>query len=60
MLEVTVAEKVFRYRLPLGSVLPPRFDPNTEETFPGNYNYSPFTGAKLTTHLPKDPVQPTH
>src|SRR5512141_154153 len=56
MLEVTVAEKDFKYRLPLGSVLPPRIDPKTEETFPGNYNYNPFTGTKLIAHLPNDPL----
>lgn len=50
--EVVVDDKVFGYRLPLGSVLPPRFDPKTGEQFPGNYRYSPFTGTKLTTREP--------
>jgi hypothetical protein len=59
MLDVTVAEMDFKFRLPLGSVLPPKIDPNTEETFPGNYNYNPFTGTKLTVHLPNDPIQRT-
>jgi hypothetical protein len=35
------------WRLPLGSLLPPRKDPKTGEQFPGNYNFNPFTGTKL-------------
>lgn len=45
--KVVVAEKEFKYRLPLGSVLPPKYDPKTGERFPGNYNYNPFTGSNL-------------
>jgi hypothetical protein len=45
---IVVAEKEFLYRLPLGSVLPAKYDPGTRERFPGNYNYNPFTGSKLT------------
>ena len=37
------------YRLPLGSVLPPRYDATTGEKFPGNYQFNPYTGAKLET-----------
>ncbi len=37
----------FAWRLPLGSLLPVRFDPKTGEEFPGNYNFSPFSGDKL-------------
>jgi hypothetical protein len=37
-----------RYQLPLGSVLPPQFDPRTGEQFPGNYQFNPFTGVRLT------------
>lgn len=35
------------YRLPLGSLLAPKRDPATGETFPGNYDYNPFTGTQL-------------
>lgn len=38
----------FRWRLPLGSLLPPMIDSKTNETFPGNYQFNPFTGDKLT------------
>jgi len=44
-----VADHEFKFRLPLGSLLPPKFDPATHEQFPGNYLYSPFTGSKLVT-----------
>lgn len=39
----------FVYRLPLGSLLKPKTDPGTGESFPGNYDYNPYTGAKLET-----------
>jgi hypothetical protein len=45
--KVIVGSKEFKFRLPLGSVLPPKYDPKTGEKFPGNYNYNPFTGSKL-------------
>lgn len=47
--DVTVAEREFSYRLPLGSLLPARFDAETDERFPGNYLYNPFTGSELIT-----------
>lgn len=40
----------FKYKLPLGSVLPPKYDPETGEKFPGNYDYNPFTGSRLVTN----------
>jgi hypothetical protein len=46
---VLIGQKEFAYRLPLASVLPPRYDSATGERFPGNYVYNPFTGAKLIT-----------
>lgn len=46
-LSVTCFDKDFTWRLPLGSFLPPKIDPETGETFPGNYLYNPFTGEKL-------------
>lgn len=38
----------YDWRLPLGSLLPPRIDPKTGETFPGNYKFNPYTGAELS------------
>ena len=37
------------WRLPLGSLLSAVWDPKTEEVFPGNYKFNPFTGSKLST-----------
>lgn len=39
--------EVTRWRLPLGSLLPKKFDTSTAEEFPGDYNFSPYTGKKL-------------
>ncbi len=44
---VHVSELKFRYRLPLGSLLPPMMDRHTGDSFPGNYHFNPFTGDKL-------------
>jgi hypothetical protein len=44
---VEVADRSYKYRLPLGSLMPPRFDPDSGERFPGNFVFSPFTGKKL-------------
>ncbi len=49
---VVLGDQSYKWRLPLGSLLPPRFDPKTGEQFPGNYKYSPFTGSSLTTSKP--------
>lgn len=38
---------VFRWRLPLASLLPPVHDQETGEEFPGNFIYNPFTGEKM-------------
>jgi hypothetical protein len=46
---LNLGEKQFSWRLPLASLLPPRFDADTNEEFPGNYIYNPFTGKKLIT-----------
>lgn len=37
----------FDWRLPIGSLLPPRVDPATGEKFPGDYKFNPYTGGKL-------------
>jgi hypothetical protein len=52
-LDVLLMGKEFKYRLPLASVLPLKYDPSTQESFPGNYNYNPFTGSKLVNQLAK-------
>jgi len=44
---VHVGPSSVRYRLPLGSLLPPAVDEKTGESFPGNYQFNPFTGNKL-------------
>jgi hypothetical protein len=47
LLSIGLGDQQFKYRLPLGSVLPPKYDPKTGEKFPGNYTYNPFTGSEL-------------
>jgi hypothetical protein len=44
--------KEFKWRLPLGSLLPPKYDAATGEQFPGNFDFSPYTGAKLSIDKP--------
>ena len=46
-LAITFYGKTHQWRLPLGSLLPPKMDKKTGEEFPGNYQYNPFTGQKL-------------
>ena len=46
-LTVHVGDVALRYRLPLGSILPPSLDPKTGELFSGSYHYNPYTGGKL-------------
>ncbi len=45
--EVQLFDQTKAWRLPLGSLLPPRTDRKTGEQFPGNYNFNPYTGDKL-------------
>jgi len=54
---VHVGPVTVRYRLPLGSLLPPVIDEKTGESFPGNYHFNPFTGHKLSP-APARPEQP--
>ncbi len=54
-LTLHVGDAAMRYRLPIGSMLPPAFDQKTGESFPGSYHFNPYTGGKLvqrpsTTH----------
>jgi hypothetical protein len=46
-LQVTLYDQVYRWRTPLGSLLPVKVDSKTGEEFPGNYSFNPFTGEKL-------------
>jgi len=49
---VSLGNSAYRWRLPLGSLLSPKYDPQTGEEFPGNYIYNPFTGSMLGTAPP--------
>lgn len=49
MLVISAFGQLSRFRTPLGSLLPSKTDSATGEEFPGNYQYNPFTGAKLPT-----------
>ena len=44
---VRLGSQEFKWRLPLGSLLPEKVDPKTGDTFPGNYEFNPFTGDRL-------------
>jgi hypothetical protein len=44
----------YDWRLPIGSLLPPRIDEKTKQIFPGDYLFNPYTGEKLS----ETPVQP--
>jgi hypothetical protein len=45
--QVSLYEQTYRFRTPLGSLLPAKVDAKTGEEFPGNYSFNPFTGEKL-------------
>jgi hypothetical protein len=46
-LQVWLYDQTYRWRTPLGSLLPAKVDAKTGEEFPGNYSFNPFTGEKL-------------
>lgn len=46
-LAIKLGSEEYIFRLPLGSLLPPRHDPASGEVFPGSYRYNPYTGAAL-------------
>jgi hypothetical protein len=54
---VHVGTVAMRYRLPLGSLLPPMIDAKSGESFPGNYHFNPYTGVKLSP-APAGTAQP--
>ncbi|HMA12241.1 MAG TPA: hypothetical protein VKO83_10155 [Steroidobacteraceae bacterium] len=48
-LQVSLYDQTYRWRTPLGSLLPVKVDSKSGEEFPGNYSFNPFTGDKLGT-----------
>lgn len=46
-LTLHLGDVAMRYRLPIGSLLPPALDPKTGESFPGSYHFNPYSGGKL-------------
>jgi hypothetical protein len=48
-LQVSFYDQTYRWRTPLGSLLPAKVDAKTGEEFPGNYSFNPFTGEKLSS-----------
>jgi hypothetical protein len=58
-LTVHLGNAALRYRLPLGSILPPSLDPKTGESFPGSYHFNPYTGTKLVQRTSDTHAGPT-
>jgi hypothetical protein len=46
-LSLELGERKFRWRLPLGSLLPPKICPHCQEKCSGAWNYCPWCGNKL-------------
>jgi hypothetical protein len=46
--QFTLYDQTFHWRTPLASLLPKKIDPKSKEEFPGNYEYNPYTGGKLS------------
>lgn len=46
-LKLHVYEMDFEWKTPLPILFPPKIDPKTGESFPGTYNFNPYTGDKL-------------
>lgn len=44
---VEMGEREFRWRLPLGSLLPPKICPTCGEKLSGAYKFCPWDGTKL-------------
>ena len=47
--DYTLFDQSFHWRLPLASLLPKKLDPKTKEDFPGNFDFNPYTGGKLSS-----------
>ena len=50
--EFSLYDQTFHWRTPLASLLPKKIDRRTKEEFPGNYEYNPYTGDKLSAQAP--------
>jgi len=50
--QVRTALDTYTFRTPLGSLLPPRQDASTGESFPGDYLFNPYTGGALQDAAP--------
>lgn len=48
-MQVKTRSNTYVFRLPLGSLLPNKVDAATGDLFPGDYLYSPYSGATLET-----------
>jgi len=46
--QISLYDQVFHWRLPLASLLPKKIDSKTHEEFPGNFDFNPYTGGKLS------------
>ncbi|HEY2465913.1 MAG TPA: hypothetical protein VGI32_17765 [Steroidobacteraceae bacterium] len=57
-LTVRLGDVSMRYRLPIGSILPPALDPKTGESFPGSYHFNPYTGGKLVPRPTENHSEP--
>lgn len=44
---VQLGDNQHRFRLPVASLLKPRVDPASGDSFPGSYNFNPYTGSAL-------------
>jgi hypothetical protein len=54
---VKMGEKEFHWRLPLGSLLPPKICPKCGETFSGAYKFCPWDGSTLVEKKDQRPAR---
>lgn len=47
ILKAVLNQNSYTWRLPIGSLMPAKYDVETNERFPGNYLYNPYTGKLL-------------
>jgi hypothetical protein len=53
ILKAKLSEEEFRWRLPLGSLLPDKTCPKCNESFPGNYAFCPYDATPLQVEAEK-------
>ncbi len=51
--EFSLYDQTFHWRTPLASLLPKKIDRKTKEEFPGNFDYNPYSGDKLSAQPPQ-------